>query len=61
MAPTNLPALTWRKSSRSGSGVNCVEVAFAPDAIAVRDSKDPYGPTLVVSPAGFARFLNSLR
>jgi uncharacterized protein DUF397 len=32
----------WRKSSRSGSGVNdnCVEVAFADASIGVRDSKN---------------------
>lgn len=61
METTGLHALTWRKSSRSGSGVNCVEVAFAETAIAVRDSKDPNGPALLLSPAAFARFLNDLR
>lgn len=38
--------LVWRKSSRSGSVHNCVEVAMTPDATAVRDSKDPDGGTL---------------
>lgn len=61
MEPTDLHALTWRKSSRSGTRLNCVEVAFAPNAVAVRDSKDPHGPALVVSPATFARFLDGLR
>ena len=31
--------MTWRKSSRSGSGGNCVEVRG--DLQAVRDSKSP--------------------
>lgn len=35
--------LAWRKSSYSGQGSNgdCVEVAFAGPAVAVRDSKNP--------------------
>ncbi|SDQ99443.1 DUF397 domain-containing protein [Thermostaphylospora chromogena] len=31
----------WRKSSRSGNGGNCVEVAVVGDTIGVRDSKRP--------------------
>jgi hypothetical protein len=31
----------WRKSSYSGSGNNCVEVAATGPAVAVRDSKHP--------------------
>lgn len=41
--------------------MNCVEVAFAETAVAVRDSKDPNGPALLLCPAAFARFLNGLR
>ncbi|MFC4083946.1 DUF397 domain-containing protein [Amycolatopsis samaneae] len=34
----------WRKSSCSGGiNGNCVEVAFVPEAVAVRDSKAPEG------------------
>ncbi|TDE18867.1 DUF397 domain-containing protein [Actinomadura sp. 6K520] len=43
---------TWRKSSRSGSsGGSCVELAQAKDRVAIRDSKDPEGPVLLVSRA----------
>ncbi|MGH3909142.1 MAG: DUF397 domain-containing protein [Pseudonocardiaceae bacterium] len=43
----DLPLAVWRKSSRSGGGGECVEVArLADGARAVRDSKNPTGPTL---------------
>jgi hypothetical protein len=39
--------LSWRKSSYSGGeGGNCAEIAAAPGAVLVRDSKDPDGPCL---------------
>ena len=43
----DLTRAKWRKSSRSGSnGGACVEVARnLPRVVAVRDSKDPHGPT----------------
>ena len=41
----------WRKSSYSGQAQNCVEVAGnLPGIVAVRDSKDPAGPALVLAP-----------
>lgn len=33
--------IVWRKSSHSGSGDQCVEVAALGRSIAVRDSKNP--------------------
>lgn len=53
--------LSWRKSSYSTGNPSCVEVAQMPHAVAVRDSKNPDGPALVVSPTTFANFLRSLR
>jgi hypothetical protein len=49
MSP-DLTHATWRKSSRSaGNGGQCVELA---NIGAVRDSKNPSGPTLSVDLAG---------
>jgi hypothetical protein len=36
--------MSWRKSSRSQNGANCVEVRNSLDE--VRDSKNPAGPAL---------------
>lgn len=53
--------MTWRRSRRSGSGNgggdNCVEVATVVGRVLVRDSKNPSGPVLAVSPADWRGFL----
>ncbi|MBZ4019390.1 DUF397 domain-containing protein [Streptomyces purpurogeneiscleroticus] len=55
-------ALTWFKSSYSTEqGGNCVEVAATPTAIHIRDSKDPDGPQLAVSPAAWSAFTARVR
>jgi hypothetical protein len=53
----------WRKARLStGNGGACVEVAQnLPGAVAVRDSKDPAGPALVIAPAQWAAFTNGVR
>ena len=59
----DLTGAVWRKSSYSaGNGGDCVEVATAlPAAVAVRDSKDPDGPKLIFTPAGWAAFTTAIR
>ena len=53
--------LSWRKSSHSGSGDQCVEVAALSGGLrAVRDSKNPAAPAIVFSGTGFAAFLQGL-
>jgi hypothetical protein len=43
----------WRKSRHSGADGNCVEIAALPEGaqVSIRDSKDPAGPALTVTPA----------
>ncbi|MFC4051985.1 DUF397 domain-containing protein [Actinomadura syzygii] len=53
--------LVWRKSSRSASnGGECGELASAPGVVAVRDSKNPDGPTLTMGRDEFAALLAAL-
>jgi len=48
MSAQELENATWRKSTFSGQGGDCIEVADGlPDVIPVRDSKDPEGPALL--------------
>lgn len=57
---TDLQGVAWIKSSYSGSDQSqCVEIADAQRTharVAVRDSKNPAGPALLIAPAAFARF-----
>lgn len=52
----------WRKSSySSANGGNCVEVAHNLSRIvAVRDSKDPQGPALVLTPDQWQAFTDQV-
>ncbi|MFF4489577.1 DUF397 domain-containing protein [Streptomyces sp. NPDC001544] len=51
-------ALEWIKSTYStAEGPDCVEVAAVPDHILVRDSKNPDGPRLALTPTAWATFL----
>jgi hypothetical protein len=54
----DLSRADWRKASYSSTnGGNCVEVARnLPGAVAVRDSKDPAGPALALSPPEWTAF-----
>jgi hypothetical protein len=58
----DLSRARWRKSSFSGGGgSNCVEIADAGYAIAVRDSKDALGPVLVFGHHAWRQFAANLK
>ncbi|HEX3790493.1 MAG TPA: DUF397 domain-containing protein [Pseudonocardiaceae bacterium] len=52
--------LVWRKSSRSGGGNDCVEMAVTEKVTAVRDSKNSTGPRLTFGPLSWTEFLDQL-
>jgi hypothetical protein len=53
----------WRKASYSGdNGGACVEVASTANThVAVRDSKNPNGPTLAFAPSVWESFIQRVR
>ncbi|MER8073549.1 DUF397 domain-containing protein [Streptomyces sp. NPDC094034] len=55
----------WYKSSYSGNGGQCVEVAVnlvaSRGVVPVRDSKNPSGPTLNVQAGAFASFVAGIK
>ncbi|MGW4466501.1 DUF397 domain-containing protein [Micromonospora sp. NPDC004704] len=75
MTGTQLSGAVWRRSSRSGSNANCVEVAdlgavdgattglggAGTTVIGVRDSKDLDGPVLAFPATAWTSFVGAAR
>ncbi|MDH6113922.1 hypothetical protein P3T36_002743 [Kitasatospora sp. MAP12-15] len=62
MTNVDLTGAAWFKSSHSGNGGTCVEVApNFPGVTPVRDSKDPSGPALVFPADVFAAFVAGVK
>jgi hypothetical protein len=61
VADMNEPRLEWRKSTYSGGGNDCVEVAFTADGAAVRDSKNPAAGALRLPAAEWDALLAAAR
>lgn len=58
----DLSTANWFKSSRSGTGKDCVEVAhLAEGMVGVRDSKNPAGPALTFTPSEWDAFTTGVQ
>jgi len=56
-----LEAATWRKSTYSDQGGDCLEVADnIPHALPVRDSKTPHHAPLLFTPTAWSAFTRTL-
>ncbi|MGW1770627.1 DUF397 domain-containing protein [Streptomyces sp. NPDC002104] len=56
--------VTWWKSSRSDTGAQCVELGIVDagkQVVAVRDSKEPTGPALLLSYAALGALVGGLK
>ncbi|MFC0862242.1 DUF397 domain-containing protein [Sphaerimonospora cavernae] len=58
---TDLSNANWKKSTLSGDGQSCVEVAITDTVIGVRDTKDREGGTLVFNRDEWRAFLGGVR
>ena len=58
---TELSRAVWRKSTYSGGNGSCVEIADLGATVAVRDSKDPDGPKLILGLNEWGTFARSLK
>jgi hypothetical protein len=63
IADASAPGFMWHKSTFSGGQNDCVEAAARalPDALPVRDSKNPSGPAVVFGRAGWSAFVDALK
>jgi Domain of unknown function (DUF397) len=53
--------VNWRRSTYSLANGNCVEVGTSRALVAVRDSKDPDGPVIDVSPRAWREFTEHVK
>ncbi|MFE1962575.1 DUF397 domain-containing protein [Streptomyces sp. NPDC059479] len=61
MASASASGLKWVKSSYSGQNGDCVEAAALPTGgHALRDSKNPHGPVLLLGPGRWSAFVSGV-
>jgi hypothetical protein len=64
----DLAQVTWRKSSHSTQNGSCIEAGTTPAStggtgheVAVRDSKDPTRPALIITAAAWREFTATIK
>ena len=60
VADSEKPCIVWRRSTKSGTG-NCVEVAVVGGLVLIRDSANPDGGVLRLSPVAWSALLRDAR
>lgn len=53
------PRVWFTSSYSNGAGGECVEAAFVPGGVLVRDSERPQGPHVAVSAEAWSKFLTA--
>ena len=61
MTKNPLAAAAWCTSSRSATQGQCVEIAHTPTVTGIRDSKNPGGARLTLTPTQWASFLSQVK
>ncbi|MEV8637609.1 DUF397 domain-containing protein [Streptosporangium sp. NPDC051023] len=61
MQQPGLSSTPWHKSSLSGDGASCVEVAFIDDTVAIRDTKNRQGGTLTFHRDTWTTFVSDIK
>ncbi|MEU3166997.1 DUF397 domain-containing protein [Streptosporangium sp. NPDC006930] len=61
MRKPDLSQARWHKSSLSGEGASCVETAFVGNHVAVRDTKNRDGGTLVFPRIQWTTFTQGIK
>jgi Domain of unknown function (DUF397) len=61
MVEPDLSRAAWHKSSYSGGNGSCIEVADLVSTVAIRDSKNPDGPKLLIAPSDWQSFVRTIR
>ncbi|SEG91158.1 protein of unknown function [Thermomonospora echinospora] len=61
MSDSDLTNVAWRKSTHSNNGGDCVEVGGCEHTVAVRDSKNPDGPKLLLTRSQWAALVHAVK
>jgi hypothetical protein len=52
--------IRWQKSTFSGEGASCVEIAISDDALHIRESDQPH-ETITTTPVKLAAFIKGIK